>query len=271
MKLNKTKAVALSATIAAATMGVVRLYAQSSSNSEPGLPPGFNRTTVEYPSYNNPPTPYPTQAYPSPNYPLLGGPPNVQWENPPSPNPSNPDANRLPPEMRKALETFRSPDSDDDEKKNAKETLRDYLKEVFEKDQKVRREHISKLEEQLARLKKQNEKREQSQEKLIDLRLQLLENESEGLSFPDSWSTLQSFGQFGQAVPNQSWGRVTPNPTVNGGWPGALPPLATRPAEYWIENGERKMVPRYSPSQDSAPANPNRTRSETLPPGKSPR
>jgi len=95
--------------------------------------------------------------------------------------------------LRDAQTKLRSPDATDSEKKEARESIAKYLKEEFERDQKMRREQVERLEEQVANLRKQLDKRQESQSKIIELRMQLLENEAEGLAFPESFNELNGF------------------------------------------------------------------------------
>ena len=92
--------------------------------------------------------------------------------------------------LRDAQSKLRSPDATDSDKKEARESISKFLKEEFERDQKTRREQVERLEEQVSKLRKQLDKRQESQSKIIELRMQLLENEAEGLAFPDAFNDL---------------------------------------------------------------------------------
>jgi len=100
--------------------------------------------------------------------------------------------------LRDAQTKLRSPDATDSEKKEARESIAKYLKEEFERDQKMRREQVERLEEHVANLRKQLDKRQDSQSKIIELRMQLLENEAEGLAFPESFNELNGFPSVNQ-------------------------------------------------------------------------
>ena len=89
-----------------------------------------------------------------------------------------------------AVAQIKSPDAEATKKKEAKEFIARYLKAEFQADQESRREQVERLEKQVEQLKTQLAKREESQDKLVELRLQLLENDASGLSFPDSWGSL---------------------------------------------------------------------------------
>ncbi len=93
-------------------------------------------------------------------------------------------------QLQAAVRTIKSPDADDTKRIEAKQLISKYLKAEFQWDQDGRREQVQRLETQLAELKKQLSKREDSQDKLIDLRLQLLENDATGLSFPEAWANI---------------------------------------------------------------------------------
>ena len=92
--------------------------------------------------------------------------------------------------VQSAVSQLRSPDADESKRKDAKELIAKYLKVEFQADQESRREQLKRLESQVEQLKKQLSKRDESQDKLIELRLQLLENDASGLSFPESWGNL---------------------------------------------------------------------------------
>ena len=95
-----------------------------------------------------------------------------------------------------AVAQVKSPDAEATKKKEAKEFIAKYLKAEFQADQESRREQVERLEKQVEQLKTQLAKREESQDKLVELRLQLLENDAAGLSFPDSWVSLSGQPPF---------------------------------------------------------------------------
>ena len=92
--------------------------------------------------------------------------------------------------LHEAISQVRSPDVVEAKKKESKDLIAKYLKAEFKADQESRREQVERLEKQVEQLRKQLTKRDESQDKLIELRLQLLENDAAGLSFPDSWGSL---------------------------------------------------------------------------------
>ena len=95
-------------------------------------------------------------------------------------------------ELRDSLSKLRANDASESDKKAARETIEKFLEDEFERDQKNRREHVERLEEQVSKLRKQLDKRQESQAKIIALRMQLLENDAEGLSFPEGFNELQN-------------------------------------------------------------------------------
>jgi len=118
--------------------------------------------------------------------------------------------------IQRAVAAIKSPDSDDSTKEESKQLIIKYLKSEFQWDQEGRREQLERLEKQVEQLKKQLTKREESQDKLIELRLQLLENDASGLSFPDSWSNINN-NSFPSANPLQDfYTNADPNVLPNG-------------------------------------------------------
>lgn len=111
--------------------------------------------------------------------------------------------------LSEAVQALRSESSKDSERADAKKTLTQYLRAHFDHDEKKRREQVESLEAQVVKLKAQLEKRTQSKEQLIELRLKLLENDASGLAFPQSWSMLPGMENGGQ------WMHSYSNPTQN--------------------------------------------------------
>lgn len=112
-----------------------------------------------------------------------------------------------------AVQTLRSESSKESERADAKKTLTQYLRAHFDHDEKKRREQVESLEAQVVKLKAQLEKRTQSKEQLIELRLKLLENDASGLAFPQSWSMLPGMENGGQWI--QPYSLPTQNYPVN--------------------------------------------------------
>jgi hypothetical protein len=89
-----------------------------------------------------------------------------------------------------AVQALRSENSSEEKRAEAKELLGNFLGAHFEHDQKKRKDQLQALEQQVAKLKSQLEKRSQSKDQLVELRLKLMENDASGLSFPQSWNNL---------------------------------------------------------------------------------
>ena len=115
--------------------------------------------------------------------------------------------------LTEAVQALRSESSKESERADAKKTLTQYLRAHFDHDEKKRREQVESLEAQVVKLKAQLEKRTQSKEQLIELRLKLLENDASGLAFPQSWSMLPGMENGGQWI--QPYSLPTQNYPVN--------------------------------------------------------
>ncbi len=140
--------------------------------------------------------------------------------------------------LREAQAKLRAPDASESDKKEARTSIEKFLEDEFERDQKMRREQVTRLEEQVSKLRKQLDKREQSKSKIIELRMQLMENDAEGLSFPESFNELQRFDgpyavglPFGTPpnyssayIPNGPFGQYPQNP-VNSPRPYNIPTI----------------------------------------------
>ena len=159
-------------------------------------------------------------------------------------------------ELRDSLSKLRSNDASESDKKAARETIEKFLEDEFERDQKNRREHVERLEEQVSKLRKQLDKRQESQAKIIALRMQLLENDAEGLSFPEGFNELQNMNGGNPRSgypPNTSY--VAP-PNIGGGISPPSPPYSPYPPypPYTQEYGPNQLIPRY----DSSPKLPKK-------------
>lgn len=128
-----------------------------------------------------------------------------------------------------AFRTFRSEDSSDQDRAGAKTVLSSYLTAQFDHDQEMRRKQIKSLEEEVDKLKKQISKREESKDKLVDLRLTLLENDANGLAFPPAFNQIPGANGPGSGpvygVPGSAYSIQTYN-APNVPTAGALPPLS---------------------------------------------
>lgn len=90
-------------------------------------------------------------------------------------------------ELRKAIEKMKDKETSESDKASNKAAIIAILGEQFDNDMEQRGKQIAELEKKVAALKEQIEKRKTARQRLIDLRLELLMNESEGLGFPSSW------------------------------------------------------------------------------------
>ena len=247
--------------LAASTAGAMRVFSQSSPDR-----PGNNIS----PFYS--PTPYgvntvPVYQAPSgsngamPHQPLSG---NLIQNNPGMPSGNNHvfkirksdgtfesiarepgvsftledqlQANEAKQKLQNAISQVRSPDADDAKKRQSRDIIAKYLKAEFKADQESRREQVERLEKQVEQLRKQLTKRDESQDKLIELRLQLLENDAAGLSFPDAWASL-SGPQHPGGYPSANF---FPTPPLNGFNPGS--------AFSFTYSPPNQPVPSYTPS-----------------------
>ena len=144
--------------------------------------------------------------------------------------------------IQNAVSQIRSIDVDEAKKKEAKELIAKYLKAEFQSDQESRREQVERLEKQVEQLKKQLTKREESQGKLIELRMQLLENDASGLSFPDSWGNLSG--------PTPPYYAAYPaGPPISGGMSGIPGGMVQPQYGYYPQFQPQYVNPSYPPNQ----------------------
>jgi hypothetical protein len=156
-----------------------------------------------------------------------------------------------------AFRTFRSEDSSDQDRAKARTTLSSYLTAQFDHDQEMRRKQIKSLEEEVDKLKKQIAKREESKDKLVDLRLTLLENDANGLAFPPAFNQIPGangpgFGPAGAVygIPGAAYpGAAYSVQTYNMPAPGVLPP----PSFGLGQTGPYSAVP-----VEGVPSDPNK-------------
>ncbi len=114
-------------------------------------------------------------------------------------------------EIQSALAVIKSPEKSESERKESKQLIAKYLRAEFQWDQDERREQLERLQNQVQQIKKQLTKREESQDKLIELRMQLLENDAAGLSFPDSWSSINQTALPPPSLFTHSYSNSGPN------------------------------------------------------------
>lgn len=158
-------------------------------------------------------------------------------------------------ELRESLSKLRSNDASESDKKAARETIEKFLKDEFERDQKNRREHVERLEEQVSKLRKQLDKRQESQAKIIALRMQLLENDAEGLSFPEGFNELQNMNggnPRGGGYPSNT--QTFSPPPMGGGITSPQYPQSYVPYQSMPTRVPDQSMPRY----DSSPKLPKK-------------
>lgn len=129
--------------------------------------------------------------------------------------------------LREADQMVRNEKGSDEEKAEAKRLIRSYFSAQFQNDLKVRKEQIQQLEEQLGKLKSIVEKRAEQMDKIVDLRMTLLENDSKGLGFPPAFHQIPQI-DFVQPGPGMPWGPATPR-TMTPSPLGTYPPNAYYP------------------------------------------
>ncbi len=157
-------------------------------------------------------------------------------------------------ELRDSLSKLRATDASESDKKAARETIEKFLEDEFERDQKNRREHVERLEEQVSKLRKQLDKRQESQAKIIALRMQLLENDAEGLSFPEGFNELQTINggnPRGGYPPNT---QTFSPPLMGGGITSPQYPQSYVPYQSMPTRVPDQSMPRY----DSSPKLPKK-------------
>ena len=158
-------------------------------------------------------------------------------------------------ELRDSLSKLRANDASESDKKAARETIEKFLEDEFERDQKNRREHVERLEEQVSKLRKQLDKRQESQAKIIALRMQLLENDAEGLSFPEGFNELQNMNggnPRGGGYPSNT--QTFSPPPMGGGITSPQYPQSYVPYQSMPTRVPDQSMPRY----DSSPKLPKK-------------
>lgn len=124
-------------------------------------------------------------------------------------------------QLAEAVRKLQTPDAGEAERQEARKLVSDELRRQFDADLELRRQQLDDLERQIARLREQLQKRTEAKEKLVELRLQLLENESLGLGFPEQWRRLPGAGEpasgaFG-GMPGAAGGGMLGGPAAGGG------------------------------------------------------
>ncbi len=160
-----------------------------------------------------------------------------------------------------AFRTFRSDDASDQDRAKARTNLSSYLTAQFDHDQEMRRKQIKSLEEQVDKLKKQIAKREESKDKLVELRLTLLENDANGLAFPPAFNQIPGANGPGSGpvygIPGSAYSVQTYN-APNSLPAGVVPPSGVfMPSVGFGQNGLYPALPGYPiPPNPTVPPNP---------------
>lgn len=92
-------------------------------------------------------------------------------------------------EIERSMFAIRSNKASESDLAEARRIVTEELDIQFEIDLDARKAQLKEVEKQLADLKEQLSRRQDAKAKLIALRMQLLENESNGLGFPSTWNS----------------------------------------------------------------------------------
>lgn len=103
-------------------------------------------------------------------------------------------------ELQAAYEAIRSEESDEKIKDEARAKIVEILSKQFDADLEQRTAQIEQLEKQITSLKEQIAKRRTAKDRLIELRIELMLNEGEGLGFPNAWQQPMR-GNVGPMLP----------------------------------------------------------------------
>lgn len=156
-----------------------------------------------------------------------------------------------------AFRTFRSEDASDQDRAKARTTLSSYLTAQFDHDQEMRRKQIKSIEEEVDKLKKQIAKREESKDKLVELRLTLLENDANGLAFPPAFNQIPGANGPGFGAVYSMPGSAYSIQTYNA--PYSLPPGVLSPPSVFSPSGGLGQNGQYPDVMPGYPIPPNPT------------
>jgi hypothetical protein len=164
------------------------------------------------------------------------------------------------PDFQKAVEQLRDA-KDGEPKEKARAHLHDMLTEYFEKDMARRLADLKQMEERLKKLHDQLERRQTKRDEIIDLQIQVLVNQAEGLGFFSNEQTSNPRASF------ESMYWYSPRPTEPSAPVGAASSARpARPAPV-APLQERYIAPQ--PATEAQPAEPDAT--QLLDPGDRPR
>lgn len=165
----------------------------------------------------------------------------------------------------KALQAFRAAESEED-REEAREELEEALSEEYETLIEAHDEHLTRLEERLAKLREQLERRREAKSEMVDLRLDALLSEADGLGWPTPPAGSNPFGGRGWLgvnglEPGPAWGTtIYPNGSVDPNGSQLLPPLLNSPAEPAFPEPPAASPIDREQGPDFAPARPVRGR-----------
>lgn len=166
-------------------------------------------------------------------------------------------------QLGEAVRVLQNPESTDEQRSTAREFVQQALRQQFASDLENRRKQLAAMEKQLTQLREQLTRRADAMEKLVDLRLQLLENEASGLAFPEAWSRLPgTTGGRGMGLPHGWPDGVNyygaPIPTGGSMVPG-LDPSGLRPSKPDSKNdrSNKPAAPRDPLDDGSFPPYPS--------------
>lgn len=169
--------------------------------------------------------------------------------------------------IQQATKKFKTAKTDD-EKQAARKGMTAGLSRYFDDDIKKREAGIVKIEERVKKLRVQLEKRQEAKDRLVDLQVQLLINEANGLGFYSSPNS-QSFSRSWLDYPAPLVRSSTPwsyNPQdVSSGTPGVEPPQQPRGSKTLrrsLAPGESNL---YPPTDASGAVQPTPVRPSTVP------
>jgi len=149
-------------------------------------------------------------------------------------------ANNTDAEYRKAMKKLRAASSEE-EKNGAKTELSTLFDRYFDADMKRREKNIVDLESRVQKLRAQFDKRQAAKDKILQLQLQVLSNEAEGLGF------------FSPS------GRVSPSPWPHSQYIGVQPPsndVPPRRAQSRYDPGDGVQPPSNDGPRPSWPSSP---------------
>lgn len=142
--------------------------------------------------------------------------------------------------VEKLVQTLKADDVSETDRSSAKDELTAVLAKQFDEDLTARENRIAQLEDQLKSLREQITKRRDAKNRLIDLRIELLINEADGLGFPKAWNqsmrnrfsypvvTWENGGLFSPAVPSAPAAIAPPAAPTTTPRPAALSPTTSR-------------------------------------------